>query len=832
MNVRKYINPSVRLVNLNSTDLGFLLWLKSRQWVIESDHGDKFMVDFDLETGSIGQIPLHLKVGDEIVELNEYRQRINKMNLQYMNFNQYVFEIDGSCLFRDLLFNINKISQWSQSNRFLFSILDNSERFNSINYHISAEYKDIPEWENQFDIYMDKIKDDPIVDHNRVEMPYSISSKFWISINHKTLLDLLSFLKYQCPFFYEIYGKQFLHQITSGKFNELVRIDIDEDNIPTEPSAAITQYILKDVEHWENKKLHHIQGTFNLNLDMGLILYSQFIRQADTKICGLFNELIHEDMEEFSHKVFKGGTILKINYTADEDKVYSTIKTRLCAFAMSSGNTDDPCSWNHFISQFIDVNVSNEDFMKLLPCSFENGEVTNCKFHDDIKFRNEGKEISNCPCPLVTKSLKDAQAKKDRDHNDIGDAFYRLTEYLINGGFDHSIKMTNRWTSDLEIKYNGTIPAVNYLIESIDEILTDLAAERSNYTNHDENPTLIPIKYLQYGLDKDITCMMKGAAIDLIASKLLSDYNELDSFIINFGGDILVYNIDTEINIEGTKFKFSLPKGIYSIFTSGNTAKRGNHIVGGVEHQFSVLFVDWTGCFKSYPNTRADIAATKHFANEIGDLSDLLGTQNYFAFEFNEDGKLLNETYIASPFFNEEQIQIRDNMESQFQYTFRPDKTASSEAFENGSEDPESVVRDNIIGITESDVLVFPEDTDDIGTLFEVGIALGINIPHPIIRYNRMKDEYLIVMLFDKPKMDEYEEDGYYLFDANKKLDVITMGYLSYINPKIDRIYYQLKGSRDNLMLSTNFKHIEYNNEYELFDQIERRKDSRDTQIQ
>ena len=140
------------------------------------------------------------------------------MNLQFNNMPQYIFEIEGSCLFRDLLFNINKTSMWAESNRYLFSILPDSEIFNEEHYHISSEYKGIKEWEEQFDSYMNKIKEDPITDNNRPEMPYSISSFFWWGCNYKTLINLLSMLKLKMPFFYNVYGKRLMNQAEISEF--------------------------------------------------------------------------------------------------------------------------------------------------------------------------------------------------------------------------------------------------------------------------------------------------------------------------------------------------------------------------------------------------------------------------------------------------------------------------------------------------------------------------------------------------------------------------------------------------------------------------------------
>lgn len=413
---KTYIEPKVRLIDRNRIPkLGFYLWMKSRQWIIRDDENVRFMTDMEPDEDWFYNLPNQFYVGDEFVSLADYVEKIENMNLQYNNSEYYVFEIDGSCLFRDMLFNLNRAGQWAQSNRFLFSILDENERYNSKHYHISAEYRNIPEWEEQFDKYMEAIKNDPIVDHNRLEMPYSVSSTFWISINWKTLCDFISFLKFKAPFFYEVYGLQFAEEV---------------GYIPLNPSIqpSISQYIIKHKA--ENEGMVQVGDTIICDTKMALILYSQFLRQSDTLVSGFLNEVMHENLVEFSHKVFKGSTTFMIHYVADETKAMKTVSNRLCAFAMSSGT--GPESWTYFLTRFLPKDFNGDDLKKLLPCTFDEHGVSNCKFREDIRFRNEGKEISNCPCPLVTRSLENAIRKKERDNNIIGDAYFDLTNKLLN----------------------------------------------------------------------------------------------------------------------------------------------------------------------------------------------------------------------------------------------------------------------------------------------------------------------------------------------------------------------------------------------------------------
>lgn len=417
MTERIYIEPKVKLISGDASDLGYYTWLKSRKEIIlDMENKVNFMKDLIFEKDWLSKVPEEFYVGSELVNKYDYKDRINKMNLQYNNFEYFVFEINGSCLFRDLLYNINTLAQWATSNRFLFSILDDSAVYDSKNYNVSAEYKDIPEWEIQFDKYMEAIKANRKTDINRLEMPYSISSYFWIGINKKTLLNLLFMLKEEMPFFYNIYGVQFMKEV-----------GINESMLPKNLDASISQYFRNSDA--TDEKVQRIGRYVLVESRMALILYSQFIRQSSTTISGLFDILKHSNPEEFSHKVFKGNTIFHISYLANEDKVNQTIKNRLCAFAMSSGT--EPDSWSYFINNFLPKDITIDEFKNLLPCKFgKNGELVECKFHDDIKFRNEGKEVANCPCPIFLNSIEVAKRKKDEDKNLIGDMYYKVVESL------------------------------------------------------------------------------------------------------------------------------------------------------------------------------------------------------------------------------------------------------------------------------------------------------------------------------------------------------------------------------------------------------------------
>lgn len=439
--MRKYVNPEVRLIDGTTGDLSFYTWLKSRRHVIKLEDGTKIsdviiqsdeikFVYGDLECVEIipkseydnMQSPepyfiCQFYVDKELVEVEEYRKRIMKMNLQYSNFDQYVFEIQGSALFRDILYNISWNAAWARSERFRVSTLDLETRLREEEYPISSEYKNIPEWEDQFTKYMEAIHNSVKTDEVRLEMPYSVSSLYWVSINRKTLINLASMIKLRMTFFYNTYMVPMLDEA-----------DIDSSELKDHVDSYLSIYF-NDQTDWKEGSTYN-SGFYTINSKMGLIMFSQFLRQGATTISGFYNELVHKDPIEFSHKVFKGNTIINVTYNAHKDRVMNTVSNRLCAFAMSSG--DDPCSWSYFLNNFLPDEITLDQFKDMLPCKFgQDGRVCDCKFYSDIQFRNSGTEISNDPCPLLNSDMELARRKKATDHNKIGDLYYELTKNIV-----------------------------------------------------------------------------------------------------------------------------------------------------------------------------------------------------------------------------------------------------------------------------------------------------------------------------------------------------------------------------------------------------------------
>lgn len=441
--MRKYIEPNVSLIDGTSIDLAFYVWLKSREHVLKNGYkksvkvnisNDPFNSDYIYLSGEDGVIDilqpgLKFYVDKELVEYEEYRNRvINGLGLQFNNFPQYVFEIDGSALFRDFLYTVNWANSWAVSNRFLFSTLSDEDVVKEESYPISGEYKDVPEWEEQFSEYMKLIQKTNITDDNRPEMPYSISSAFWWGCNHKTLISVLSAMKIKFPFFYEVYGKKMM-KVTG----------IEESSLKNYIDYSLDQYFLRD---WEKGSVH-TKGMYLIDTEVDYIILSQFIRQSPSIVAGVWDTMTHDNAEEFSHKVIKGSTTCKIRFVASDARTLGTVSNRCCNFAANSGSGTG--SWSGFLDEFLKYTNTPDELRKVLPCKFgKDGLLAKCVMYDDVKFRGkDGAESRNCVCPLLTCNIEDAKVKLERDKNKLGQLFYNLTEDLISkGGKEYVHKMS------------------------------------------------------------------------------------------------------------------------------------------------------------------------------------------------------------------------------------------------------------------------------------------------------------------------------------------------------------------------------------------------------
>lgn len=178
--------------------------------------------------------------------------------------------------------------------------------------------------------------------------------------------------------------------------------------------------------------------------------------------------------------------------------------------------------------------------------------------------------------------------------------------------------------------------------------------------------------------------------------------------------------------------------------------------------------------------------------------------------------------YLASPFFNEFEVMVRDRMYRKAQEVFgepifRPDLSASSSQYARAItgkerfETSKAIYKDNVSHIDSCDKLVFPADTTDLGTSFELGYAM-INRKR-IFRYDYLSDEIteLTSEVISKVVVKAYQayfklSNGYKEtpnIEISSPGDATVLGILNE-----ESVSYSIKSGADNVMLAAEFPYF------------------------
>lgn len=173
----------------------------------------------------------------------------------------------------------------------------------------------------------------------------------------------------------------------------------------------------------------------------------------------------------------------------------------------------------------------------------------------------------------------------------------------------------------------------------------------------------------------------------------------------------------------------------------------------------------------------------------------------------------LGKCYTASPFWTDYEKLVKKFMIKQVQTSgyliCDPEDCGdlSSEKERDKFEFAVKIFDKNIQDIKNSEILVFPKYTTDLGTLFEVGYAFGLK--KPIFRYDFLADKCEELNL-DVFKHSEYlslwENIDNVWINIEEQADAVLFGYLASVLPEAEhRLSYTLKGCQDNLMLSARY---------------------------
>lgn len=339
------------------------------------------------------------------------------------------------------------------------------------------------------------------------------------------------------------------------------------------------------------------------------------------------------------------------------------------------------------------------------------------------------------------------------------------------------LKELELWTSKLE--YSGNIEKViEITIKDLkDKIIFHEGSKTTEFIDI-TLPSMIsdPKNYAYADKENDYTCIAKGYFISYVLKHLPEPGME---YFINFGGD-MAFNLKDEhfVPLKYTNFLFSTKKS-KTIFCSTNI-ERGCHIPNA-EFNYTIALAD--------DPVISDFVATKALAGDKKWMRSAL--------RFDFEDKLVNKTYIASPFFCETDIEIRDKMIEGFANYIRPD-LLNPNIEGNLNKDKElarKIRKDNLTAIDECECLVFPKNTTDLGTLFEVGYA--IRRSKLVIRFDYATNSYEVIST-NLPKIDFTKK---YTLDLNKLGAGVILGYF-YDYP--ENFKYFLGSSRDNIMLMNN----------------------------
>lgn len=126
------------------------------------------------------------------------------MDIGFNSLCTLTFEITSSIIFRDLLLTIRPIAAWARSSR--------ATPFKREHMEISAEFKGLAS-EDGIDEAIARVEAGEPQDTARESLPMTMSTKFTVSMDFRTVCGLVKMLKEVDADLYNIYGKKFVTAI-------------------------------------------------------------------------------------------------------------------------------------------------------------------------------------------------------------------------------------------------------------------------------------------------------------------------------------------------------------------------------------------------------------------------------------------------------------------------------------------------------------------------------------------------------------------------------------------------------------------------------------------
>lgn len=167
--------------------------------------------------------------------------------------------------------------------------------------------------------------------------------------------------------------------------------------------------------------------------------------------------------------------------------------------------------------------------------------------------------------------------------------------------------------------------------------------------------------------------------------------------------------------------------------------------------------------------------------------------------------------YIASPFFSEFQKFVKENMKQKVvdYEQFDPASTPTSKEYDEATDTSRKelaskIFQENCEAIKNCEILIFPQYTTDLGTLFEVGYAWSLN--KELWRYNYLTDSIKVL----HPRAIDYFTQETTVLDVSNIYNAVFLGFLYGSNIPRERINYYLPESmNDNVMLASMFQRVD-----------------------
>ncbi|AMM44928.1 thymidylate synthetase [Bacillus phage SP-15] len=399
----EYKQPSVELIrDFNA---------KKEAWMISRPHLDHSNIDKDI----LG---------------------VEAMDLPLNGFAQYVFHVNSSLLFRDLMFTIRPLVVWAKSNR--------TTPINNKNMFCSGEYEGIYENEIQamFNEVYEEIESGVPQDFAKKKLPMAANTEFTMSIDDRTLIAFIKVLKLHNKDLYEIYGKKFLEAI--GRDEDYVE---NRHMVDIYPKISLSQQEIEAVGT-THEHLEQFIGVYSISNN----LMAQFIRQHFSTIKnGLYNKIEHKSVSDKEVALQRCDDETVVALYADRSSFRKVLSVRAQWFGQWDHKGND--SWSAILDPYV-KDMTPEEFMELLP----HGNAESTMLEDmkpriragKVEITEDGRTLTgevNPPCPLLLEKpdLIDFRKQKYGSNSEVFKAWERIRDAgLINDNPD------NPWRKEYE----------------------------------------------------------------------------------------------------------------------------------------------------------------------------------------------------------------------------------------------------------------------------------------------------------------------------------------------------------------------------------------------